>query len=495
MILERLQIVRRALAALLFILAALGATSSSRAQIINWPLKPEAQPHPLGNNYGEYQNYGGVPYLHPGIDILGNAYDSVFAVESGYVKAVLTTSAEYHWRVAIGDSAAPVACNGYLYAHLDSATIQVAEGDTVTVGQYLGRLVAWPVADFHHLHFVQIRQTGYPWSADWLFIHNPLDYLVNVTDLDAPEFLPLVNGSYFAFAPNNQTTYLPVGDTLSGAVDIHVSVRDLVGHPTWQLTPYRLQWEFWNDSTIYGPFLSVQFRDTLWWTANVTTIYRDDPTYDTKGDYDNREYYMILTNNDNDEYIEDGDADSAWFTGDYPNGTYWVKAAAIDRYGNRAEESLQVTIENVLTFSGTVQPADFPSSWAGSEVRLPQLGLVDSTDSAGYYEFPNLGPGTYSVEVSHTYYDSIQTDVRVTARSPSHDFLLQPNAGLRGDLNHSGSLEAADIIALVAYVFKSGPEPEPPIIGDVNGIPPTTSADIIYLVNHVFKSGPPPPPL
>ena len=75
------------------------------AETINWPLKPFDTPRALGNSYGEYQFYGGSPYYHPGIDILGQDGDSVFAVKSGYVKAVLTTSASLHWRVAIGDSA------------------------------------------------------------------------------------------------------------------------------------------------------------------------------------------------------------------------------------------------------------------------------------------------------------------------------------------------------------------------------------------------------
>ena len=101
------------------------------AETIRWPLKPFNSPHAIGNSYGEYQWYGGAPYYHPGIDVLGAAGDSVFAVKAGYVKAVLTTSAELHWRVAIGDSAGSVPCDAYLYAHLLESSIQVAAGDTV----------------------------------------------------------------------------------------------------------------------------------------------------------------------------------------------------------------------------------------------------------------------------------------------------------------------------------------------------------------------------
>jgi hypothetical protein len=69
---------------------------------------------------------------------------------------------------------------------------------------------------------------------------------------------------------------------------------------------------------------------------------------------------------------------------------------------------------------------------------------------------------------------------------------------MTGDVNVSASLTSADIIYLVNYVFKSGPQPLPVVqSGDVNcsgspAAPGITSADIIYLVNHVFKGGPVP---
>jgi hypothetical protein len=472
----------------------LAAVAQGEAETINWPTKPLGTSQRLGNSYGEYQYYGGAPYYHPGIDILGSAGDSVFAVKSGFVKAVLTTSADLHWRVAMGDSAAPVDCDGYLYAHLDLPTIQVAPGDTVSVGQFLGRLVSWPIAEFHHLHFVKIRQSGYPWTSDWQFIHNPLDYLVDITDTIPPEFVTLNNGSYVAFYPNNGTTYLTPGEPLSGALDFLVSVRDVVKEPDWNVAPYQVNYRFRNDSITYAPVISVQFRDTLWWDQNVATIYRDDAVYDSKGDYNNREFFVICTNTDGDEYIESGDADSAWFTGDYPNGTYWLQVSTIDSYGNRDDESLQVVLENYVTLSGTVTLADQPPQQAGTIVSLPQLGLADTTDDSGYFAIAGVGPGHYEMDVRRNFYDSIATSEHITRRNPSRDFMLQPVLGLRGDINHDLKVTSSDILLLVAYVFRGGAAPEPVSAGDANGVPPITSADIVYLVAYVFKSGPPPPP-
>jgi len=63
----------------------------------------------------------------------------------------------------------------------------------------------------------------------------------------------------------------------------------------------------------------------------------------------------------------------------------------------------------------------------------------------------------------------------------------------QGDVNESGSINSADIIYLVNYVFKGGAPPTcSPTAGDVNCSGSTNSADVIFLVNYVFKGGPPP---
>jgi hypothetical protein len=59
-----------------------------------------------------------------------------------------------------------------------------------------------------------------------------------------------------------------------------------------------------------------------------------------------------------------------------------------------------------------------------------------------------------------------------------------------GDMQANGNIDAADVIYLVAYVFRSGPAPLPRVeAGDVDCSGTITSADVIYLVNHVFRGG------
>ena len=59
-----------------------------------------------------------------------------------------------------------------------------------------------------------------------------------------------------------------------------------------------------------------------------------------------------------------------------------------------------------------------------------------------------------------------------------------------GDVNHSASITSADVIGLVNFVFKSGPEPLPCVAaGDVNCDTSIDSGDIIGLINFIFKAG------
>ena len=64
---------------------------------------------------------------------------------------------------------------------------------------------------------------------------------------------------------------------------------------------------------------------------------------------------------------------------------------------------------------------------------------------------------------------------------------------LNGDVDVNGVVNSADLIYLVAFVFRGGPAPQPCVAnGDVNCSDQITAADIIYAVTYVFKGGPPP---
>ncbi len=66
---------------------------------------------------------------------------------------------------------------------------------------------------------------------------------------------------------------------------------------------------------------------------------------------------------------------------------------------------------------------------------------------------------------------------------------------LRGNVNGDDKVSLSDIVYLINYLFKFGPEPIPEAgIGDANCDGKVSISDIVYLINYLFKFGPPPCP-
>jgi len=62
-----------------------------------------------------------------------------------------------------------------------------------------------------------------------------------------------------------------------------------------------------------------------------------------------------------------------------------------------------------------------------------------------------------------------------------------------GDVDHNHSVDIADLVYLVAYMFSGGPAPSPLFVADINGdCSPGDIADLVYLVAYMFQGGPPP---
>jgi len=321
---------------------------------IPWPLAPAVQ-HPVGNTYGEFQDYGGAPYPHPGIDVLGNDGQPVHAVRDGVVKAILTTSGQYHWRVAIADQGGSGTSEGYLYAHLDLPTIAVQVGDTVQAGDYLGDLVPWPVSGFTHCHFARIEESGSTWSGSWLCTENPHEDVWPRSESEAPVFEPARGSDLFAFSLDQTSTYLSPS-ALAGRVDIVAHVGDRIASG-WVCAVQELRLTIHPQGSPQSPVvddrLAVRFDmplDTYQDGPNdpflIELLYREDGTCDTDGDYGSREFFHVVTNSDGDELYEPSDLAEAWDTTQGPDGPYVVEVTAIDAAGNAATASMTVTVVN-----------------------------------------------------------------------------------------------------------------------------------------------------
>jgi hypothetical protein len=75
---------------------------------------------------------------------------------------------------------------------------------------------------------------------------------------------------------------------------------------------------------------------------------------------------------------------------------------------------------------------------------------------------------------------------------PEWDFTTEGMPGICGDVNHSGAVEAGDVVYLIAYLFRGGPAPSPLLQGDVNCSGAVEAGDVVYLIGYLFRGGPDP---
>ncbi len=85
-----------------------------------------------------------------------------------------------------------------------------------------------------------------------------------------------------------------------------------------------------------------------------------------------------------------------------------------------------------------------------------------------------------------------------------YDFFAQPPPGylmlqadgicnpLSGDANCDFLVDIGDVIILINYLYKNGPESCILVAGDVNNDGNVDVGDVVYLINYLFKSGPTP---
>lgn len=310
-----------------------------------WPYQPFDETHGVGNHYGEYQNYGGSPYYHDGIDLVTPSGPvQTFSVSDGTITH-LTYNDPLYSGIMIGQ---PVSGGeGWLYWHINSTTFQYDIGDQVHTNDYIGTTAYWTVYNFHHVHFNKVRGTqGYPWG--WYeAIENPLLLMVPNDDPDPPVFETTYNGQKFAFRRDGQSTVLDAM-ALSGNVDIVSRIKDIVGMSQWGLNPWRI--DYWIDGAMNSVPLTrtVDFSGHIPPDATVNVIYSTQSPLQTQGNYTQRIFYFILTNTDGDGFVESSDAAYNWPTGLYPAGDYWVYARASDIGGNVVTDSMLCAVAGAI---------------------------------------------------------------------------------------------------------------------------------------------------
>ena len=60
---------------------------------------------------------------------------------------------------------------------------------------------------------------------------------------------------------------------------------------------------------------------------------------------------------------------------------------------------------------------------------------------------------------------------------------------IRGDCNRDGTVGPGDVVYLINYLFRNGPEPVPLQAGDCNCDGSVGPGDVVYLINYLFRNG------
>jgi hypothetical protein len=358
-----------------------------------WPHPPMDSVHHIGNAWGNYQNYGS-PYCHNGQDIMTPALWPAVAIKAGYVKAIFLGGSPMYNGVTVADSAGAAFCSGYMYYHIDNSTIRVQEGDTIAVGDTLGLIATWSVAQFHHNHFSANHNSGIIWSDYGAFYHNPLLDLSPDEDTIVPNFLDAYTGQRFAVCRNNTSSYQNK-DSVYGTVDLICRLEDRINHRLWKTAIYRIDYSIRDTFGNYVVPLTraVQMSDSIdgYTPGQSRAVYKQDGTCNSYCNYDslNRRYFYIFTNTDGDSIIEPSDSLAGWNTTLSADGDYWVKVIARDEYGNTAIDSMMVKVKNNPTSRhdvGVVSIASPPAAVESGTVVAPACTVYNYGNFSESYD-------------------------------------------------------------------------------------------------------------
>lgn len=118
---------------------------------------------------------------------------------------------------------------------------------------------------------------------------------------------------------------------------------------------------------------------------------------------------------------------------------------------------------------------------------IPWLRFVDSAGSAPALPRVALDVGTYTWGV---YPDSFYVYSSTAANSPVKAYVNMQVWRLHGDVNWDNTINIADVVDLINFIFHQGPRPQPEyLVGDCNCNYFVNIEDVVYLIDYIFKFG------
>lgn len=235
-------------------------------------------PYPLlsiGHNMQSFQNYGGSPYWHDGLDIRSVQDQPIYAAAGGKVVNVENyNTGPLYWEVAILDA------DGFVwkYHHVDRQSIpeSVKEGASIAAGALIGNVARWPNSSFgeryHHLHLLVV-------GSDGKYI-NPFLMMEPLADTKAPVITKI------GLAKNHR----PLSAVeVSGDFALYVEASDLVLHDKYILPPHKISYSLdKGEEKLVWEFIHLPSG------TNDVDFINDFFMQGTCGDYSCRKFYFNL---------------------------------------------------------------------------------------------------------------------------------------------------------------------------------------------------------
>ncbi|MFP5384666.1 MAG: peptidoglycan DD-metalloendopeptidase family protein [Bacteriovoracia bacterium] len=274
----------------------------------------------IGHNMQSFQNYGGSPYWHDGLDIRSVIDQPILASAGGKVVNIenYVRGNPLYWEVAILDAEGFV----WKYHHVDRRTIPdeifkaYKSGTEIPSGTFIGNVVRWTVTTYgevyHHLHLLIVAKDG-------KYI-NPYLLMQPLADTRSPYIANI------GLAKNHR----PVsGNTISGSHSLFVEAYDLTLHDKFLLPPHKISYKLNGGAEkVVWEFIHLPSG------TNDTQFINDFYLNGTCGNYHCRKFYFNLN-----------------FTPEAPRktmslapGSHQVEVTVEDIAGNKASESFNWTV-------------------------------------------------------------------------------------------------------------------------------------------------------
>ncbi len=128
----------------------------------------------------------------------------------------------------------------------------------------------------------------------------------------------------------------------------------------------------------------------------------------------------------------------------------------------------------------------FPKKMMGSSESGVAIGDVDGDGKVEIVSSVNEG-SIYVWDINFSYDPSTMAWPQFQHDAQHTGLYTKPY--VCGDANNDGSVNVADAVYLIDYIFSHGPAPNPLLAGDANGDGTINVADAVYLIEYIFSGG------